>query len=426
MKKYRKLMALFLVMLVLVSSLPHTEAATSDELLEDLEELEEEAQEIQDKMDELEKQQNANWESIEEMVAYKSSVDQQIFLIYSQIDNLNERITAYSTMIVETQMELDAAQQTLDELNERYRGRIQAMEEEGEVSYWEVLFKANSFLDLIDRLNMIQEIAEADQRMMEKIRQQTEEVRQKKDALVAEKAKLEESRAELETAWAELEEKRAESDEILRTLNANHAAMEDLHDQYHAEKNALADEIAKAEQAYNEAVRAEEEERRRQEEEERRRQEEEDRRREEEEGSGSGGEGGEEDDDPPPANDSGWLMPCSYVYISSSYGWRSSGWHNGVDFAAYRGTPIYATRSGTVTKAISLTYSYGNYVVINHGDGFSSLYAHMDYFVVEEGQYVTQGQLIGYVGSTGNSTGNHLHLTFFYNGSTVNPMDYLN
>lgn len=96
-----------------------------------------------------------------------------------------------------------------------------------------------------------------------------------------------------------------------------------------------------------------------------------------------------------------------------------------MDFAASRGTPIYASRSGTVTKAVSLTYSYGNHVVINHGDGYSSLYAHMDYYVVSPGQYVSQGQLIGYVGSTGNSTGPHLHFTIFYNGSDVNPMNYL-
>ena len=111
--------------------------------------------------------------------------------------------------------------------------------------------------------------------------------------------------------------------------------------------------------------------------------------------------------------------------ISRAYCYRGSGWHNGVDFANNRGTPIYATRSGTVTKAVSLTYSYGNHVVINHGDGFSSLYAHLDYYVVSAGQYVSQGQLIGYMGSTGNSTGNHLHFTIFYNGSDVNPMNYL-
>lgn len=427
MKIYRKIIALLLAAASVVPVMLPAQAKSSSEIQKEIDQLEKEAQAQQEKLDEIQADLDANWDSIEEMVAYKNGVDQQIFLIYSQIDNLNQQITAYGTLIVETQQELDDAEKALEELNEHYRARIRAMEEEGAVSYWEVLFKANSFLDLIDRLNMIKEIAQADRRMMAEIEARTQEVREKKESMVEDKAALEESRKELQAAWNDLEAKRAESDEILRQLSADHAALEALHDQEHEAKQALIDEIAKAEKEYTAALRAEEEERRRQEEE-KRRQEEEKRREEEEKKKEEGGGSKEPDkpsDPPPSSSDKGWLMPCSYVYISSPYGWRSSGWHNGVDFAAHRGTPIYATRSGTVTKAVSLTYSYGNYVTINHGDGFSSLYAHMDYFVVKQGQYVQQGQLIGYVGSTGNSTGNHLHLTFFYNGETVNPMDYL-
>jgi murein DD-endopeptidase MepM/ murein hydrolase activator NlpD len=95
-----------------------------------------------------------------------------------------------------------------------------------------------------------------------------------------------------------------------------------------------------------------------------------------------------------------------------------------VDLAAAKGTKIYATKSGKVTTAV-YNYSWGYYVVINHLDGFSSLYGHMTNFVVSEGQYVKRGQLIGYVGSTGWSTGNHLHFTVYYNGATVNPMNYI-
>ena len=113
---------------------------------------------------------------------------------------------------------------------------------------------------------------------------------------------------------------------------------------------------------------------------------------------------------------SGWLYPLPYrVPVTSAYGYRvhpvTGDWsfHTGVDLGAGEGTPIYATRSGTVTTA---TYSdvYGNYVTINHGDGYSSLYGHMTHYVVYAGEYVSQGQIIGYVGSTGWSTGAHLHL----------------
>ena len=98
--------------------------------------------------------------------------------------------------------------------------------------------------------------------------------------------------------------------------------------------------------------------------------------------------------------------------------------HNGVDLANSQGTPIYAARSGKVTVA---TYgsTYGYYVTINHGDGYSSLYAHMTHYVVSKGDTVKKGQLIGYMGSTGRSTGSHLHFSIFYNGSSVNPMNYI-
>ena len=428
--KLRKFGAGLLAAALLFSGMPSAQAASSAEIRQEINGLEALQAEIQAKQDALQTEMDANWESIEEMVAYKSQVDSQIFLLYSELDNLNQQITAYTTLIAQTQAELDQAQADLDELNVRYRARVRAMEEEGSLSYWEVLFKSKSFTDLIDRLNMIREIAEADERLMEEMRLVTEAVAKAKSDLEAEKASLEESRTEQQAAMTALEEKREESDAILRELNANHMEMEELHAELDAEKNAYADEIAKAEKEWYEAKQREEEERRRQEEEEKRRQEEEDKKNNQNKPTEPEKDTDEDEDDEPeettpPAADKGWLQPCSYVYISSAYGYRSSGWHNGVDFAAPRGTPIYATRSGTVTKAVSLTYSYGNHVVINHGDGFSSLYAHMDYYVVSAGQYVSQGQLIGYVGSTGNSTGNHLHFTIFYNGSDVNPMNYL-
>ena len=436
--KLRKFGAGLLATALLLTGMPVAHAASSSEIRNEINQLEQQQAEIQAQQDELQAELDANWESIEEMVAYKSQVDSQIFLLYSELDNLNQQITAYTTLIAQTQTELDEAQKALDELNVRYRARVRAMEEEGALTYWEVLFKSKSFTDLIDRLNMIREIAEADERLMEEMRLATEEVAKTKAALEAEKASLEQSRTEQEAAMAALEEKRAESDAILQELNANHLDMEEMHAELDAQKNAYAQEIAQAEKEWYEAKkREEEEERRRQEEEEKRRQEEEEKNNATKPTEPDGDDPDEDEPDEtepeetepkptnPPAADNGWLQPCSYVYISSAYGSRGSGWHNGVDFAAPRGTPIYATRSGTVTKAVSLTYSYGNHVVINHGDGFSSLYAHMDYFVVSAGQYVSQGQLIGYVGSTGNSTGNHLHFTIFYNGSDVNPMNYL-
>ena len=98
--------------------------------------------------------------------------------------------------------------------------------------------------------------------------------------------------------------------------------------------------------------------------------------------------------------------------------------HKGVDLAAPLNTPIYATRSGTVITA-SYNSSSGYYVVIDHGDGYRSTYMHMTYYIVSAGQYVSQGQTIGYCGSTGVSTGSHLHFGISQNGTYQNPSDYI-
>ena len=128
---------------------------------------------------------------------------------------------------------------------------------------------------------------------------------------------------------------------------------------------------------------------------------------------------------------SGFRFPLAYsTGVTCAYGPRihpingNKSFHYGVDLAAGMGTEIYATKSGTVTGA---TYGEANgyYVTINHGDGYSSIYAHMTNYVVSAGDTVKQGQLIGYVGTTGWSTGPHLHFEILLNGSNVNPMNYI-
>ena len=126
-----------------------------------------------------------------------------------------------------------------------------------------------------------------------------------------------------------------------------------------------------------------------------------------------------------------WLLPINYTYFSSPFGWRDhpvyggQRFHYGVDLAAPQGTPIYATRGGRVTVA---TYdsSSGYYVSINHLDGFVTKYLHMTHYIVSPGQYVAAGQVIGYCGSTGASTGPHLHFGIYKDGVAVNPALYIN
>ena len=409
------IMAAVMLLTLLVGILPVSASAkSSSEIKEELKDLKGDRSEIRDQLKELAKKQDKTWDSIEDMVAQKDNIDQQIGLLYIEMDNINRQVRTYTELIAANQEELDAAELTLAELNEKNKERIRAMEEEGEITFWSVFFKAKSFADLIDRLNMMKEIEQADQRRMNELSEAAAAVVDARNALQAEKDALEESRAALRESQAELDAKRAEAESLLAELNADKRAMDLLEAEYEDEEAKLSAEIAAAEVEYTKVLKEEEAERKRREEEERKKREE------------------EAAKNPAPSNPSNgtWGRPCSWRKLTSPFGYRThpttGQWkfHNGVDLANDQGTPIYAVRSGTVTVA---TYgsTYGYYVTINHGDGFSSLYAHMTHYKVSKGQYVEKGQLIGYMGSTGRSTGPHLHFSIFYNGSAVNPMNYI-
>ena len=132
----------------------------------------------------------------------------------------------------------------------------------------------------------------------------------------------------------------------------------------------------------------------------------------------------------PSASSEKWMVPCSYRQLSSPFGEResptagASSNHQGIDLAGPEGTPIYATKSGVVTVNRS-SRSAGNYITIRHDNTYSSIYMHLSRSVVKKGQTVKQGELIGYMGSTGIVTGSHLHFGIIKNGSYVNPANYM-
>ena len=397
-------MAAIMLLSLLASIIPAVSAKSASELRDELNTLKTERKQYQEQIDNLESQIDENMSEIEKIVAEKDRIDHEISLLYQQMDNINKQITAYGLLIADKQDELDAARAHYAELKAKNKERIRAMEENGKLSYWSVLFEANSFADLLDRLQMVEEIAKADQRRLNEMRDAAQAVEEAQAALNAEKAELENTRAELDGIEKELEVKRQEADTILAELNARGDEFEDLLAQYHDKDEELIAQIAKKEQEYNEQKRKEEQ--------------------------------AQQQQKPPSRPDSTvtngikWTMPCNYVRFSSPYGYRvhpiSGEWkfHSGVDLAGPEGTPIVATRDGTVTSA-AYHSGNGNYVAINHGDGFSSSYLHMTRYVVSVGQKVKAGQVIGYMGNTGASKGSHLHFTIYYNGSTVNPADYL-
>lgn len=410
-KNGRSVLCGILAAVLLISIMPvSAEAKSSSEIRQQINEMKAENKELEEKLSELRDQFKENENEIINMVAEKDLIDQEIAILMEQIANINSQIMSYGLLIADKQDELDEAQTDLLELNQKHKDRIQAMEEEGSLSYWEVLFKANSFTDLLDRLNMMQEIAASDKRRMEELSAAAERVATMQAELNAEKEELEQSRLQLDEAQRQLEEKRLEADELLRKLVEKGEEFQALIDESEDLQDELMAEIAQAEKDLKKAEYQE----------------------------------WLATYVPPttrPGNDttpsvqapssSGWVCPVPYYTLTSPFGMRvhpiSGKWkmHNGVDMAAAQGTPIYAAKSGKVTTASFQAGGAGYYVSINHGDGFSSIYMHMTHFIVSPGQYVTAGQVIGYVGSTGGSTGPHLHFGISYNGSYVNPMNYV-
>ena len=406
------LMAAVMLLSLILSLIPtNVSAASSSEIRKQLNKLKSEKEELASQIKEVKNLYRATENEIEDLVSQKNAIDQEIMLLHQQVDNINQQISAYALLIADKQDELDDAENRLEDLNAKNKERIRAMEEEGKLSYWSIIFKANNFSDLLDRLDMIQEINAADQRRLKEISQAAQQVEAAQLELEGEKAELELTRLELDDAELVLEGKRQEADAILTELIAQGEEYEMMLDESEELQSQLMKEIAQKEKDLKAA--------------------------EYKEWlatyvppttlpSGT---------DTTPSNQapssSGWVKPLKSYTITSAFGMRVhpvlgyERMHDGVDMAAPAGTPIYAAKSGKVTTASYQSGGAGNYVVINHGDGFTSIYMHMTRYIVSAGQYVNAGQVIGYVGSTGISTGNHLHFGIAYKGSYVNPMKYI-
>ncbi len=398
---FRSVFAAILAAVTVFYAFPHPAfAATTSEIKDQINDLKVENAVIQSQIDTIQTQYNANATEIQALVDKKNAVDQEISLLHDQILNINEQLRIYGQMIADSQEQLDDANARLTALNRQYRERIRAIEEEGDLTYWQVIFQSNSFTDFLDRMNMVDEIAAADTQRLLDLQVAAANVEESQRILNDEMEDLEDTRQQLADTEAMLEVKRTESDDVLRQLISKRDEFQGLLDQSEALQSELMTEIAQKQKELQAAQYKEEL-----------------------------AKMALQGKNPP--SDSKWIEPVSGYTITSPFGYRkaptkgASTYHQGIDMACPSGTPIYASRSGTVTRASYQAGGAGYYVSISHGDGFASIYMHMTRYVVSAGQSVTQGQLIGYVGSTGISTGPHLHFGISYGGTYVNPMAYL-
>lgn len=392
-RTFRIFTALLLCVGLLGALLLPAGALPSDEIQDELDRLKKEADDLAAEQEKLAAELSSVSEQLSDYAQLKLDLDRELELKRQEVENLEAQLHQYNLLISEKQAELDELLEQQKALIERYKLRMRAVQERGDISFWSVLLSSSSFTELLTSQAMVEEISRADLQMLSALADMASEVLAAKEDLAEKKTELAGTREQLDAAQAALEQSRADADAMLTSLANDREKLRAAELQAEAEVAALSDQIAKKEQELTEAKKKEQ----------------------------------------PQPTEKGFLFPVAtsgFACVTDPYGYRTNPitgnyqLHNGIDLAANRGTPIYAAKTGTVSTAAS-GYGWGNYVVINHGDGYSTLYAHQDYYIVSEGDTVTQGQVIGYVGSTGNSTGPHLHFTIYYNGSTVNPAGYI-
>lgn len=414
------IMAAVMILSLLLSLLATAaHAATSGEIKDQIDQLEQEKAEVDAQIRELENNLAKNTNDLKSMVSRKNGIDKQIELQAQQIEVVNRIIAAQNLMIADAQEELDLAEEKLAILNEAYAERIRVMEEQGDISYWTVIFKATSFTDLLSRVTMVAEIARADQLQLEQLRQVAQQVKEAKQELEEVKRELELSKEELQKKQEEMDLKQTEAEGLLLALIVKSGQYRFELDESERLQHELMESIAHNEKLYDEALY--------------------------EEwlatsvppttttapttapttGSSSGFVTNK-------VNGITWITPTKNYRVSSRFGRRThpvtgepDTFHYGIDMAAEEGTPIYATRSGKVRVTDYQEGGAGWYVSIDHGDGYISVYMHMTHYIVSPGQKVQAGQIIGYVGSTGGSTGPHLHFGISYRGTYVDPEKYI-
>lgn len=410
-----KVFALMLVCALVLSAVPvPAHAVTQDEV--DAMRAERDAiaakrEEMQAVVDQLEAEQAG-------VLERKRAMDERNAYTLQQIQLNNEEIAIYDEMIAAKENEVNAAKALEDQQMERYRVRIRAMEENGGYGILAMVLRTSNLSEFLTAMDDVGEIMESDRELEDAYRAARENTERVKADYEAFKTELEGKKAEL---LVQQEELQAEIDEATALI----ASLQEDIDSNREEVEAIMAEQEKADQELAAMVA----------ELERQRQEEERRRREAEAAAAAAAAAAATASAPASSGGSvtgtgtfGWPVP-SCTYITSRFGLRvhpitgEQRSHTGLDIGAGYGASIVAADGGTVSFA-GEKGGYGNCVMINHGNGYVTLYGHMSSISVSQGQGVSKGETIGYVGSSGVATGPHCHFEIFSGGSRIDPEQF--
>ena len=400
----RKITQIFLAMLLVASMITYSYAATSSELSNQKSDLVDQKKETEENLEEVKVQISDALQSIQDLDA---SIDEK----QTEINQLNQEISTLETEIEEKEADIAKKEEEYQETDKLLQERLVAMYEAGETSYLDVLFSSDGLMDFISKYYWLTELAECDTQLMEQIEQERIAIENEKAEVEKNKQQIEENKKSVQTKQTELKVQKAKRETEASALSAEEKELQAEIEQVTKEIQAVENEILRV--AAEEAKK-------------------------------------NQNNNSAPSYTGGALeWPCpNYKRISSGFGYRGSAAtggvgssnHKGIDLAASQGSAILAAESGTVItvkNSCSHDYAknywnrcscgggYGNYVMISHGGGLVTIYAHCSSISVAEGQHVSRGQQIGTVGSTGYSTGFHLHFGVTLNGTYVNPMNYL-
>lgn len=362
----------------------------------DARESEQKQSELKSKNEELNTKLKELKDNESEKKAYKETLDSQITVVEQQIDEANRQITDLDNKIAELEISINELQQSIDKNFEILGQRLKAIYMAGDTSTLDIILGAKDFKDFLDKKEIIKNVSEHDSELIATLQGEVESIEQQKAEIEEARRQVAENKATLDTKKSELSALISENQKLIEQIEGEKQTVLDEIDQNDSELQKINAEIA----AYYAQQAA---------------------------ASSSVGPSGEQTVIP---RGSRYVWPVpGFYYLSSDY-YDTIGraaMHGAIDIAGsgIYGSKVVAAASGKVVSGSVGGWGggYGTYLVIDHGNGYATLYAHMSGTAVSIGSNVKQGQTIGFVGSTGRSTGPHLHFETRYNGSRYNPME---
>lgn len=368
-------------------------------------------EDLQDQLSSVQSQMTEQAQKKSEAEAVIGNVYEKLRVIQENLDaakaayeSISSQIGETDKKIADTQSELEKAQAHLSKREVVLSRRIRDIYMNGQLNYLDVIIGAKDFNDFATRVELLRRVVDSDLELISSIREERDKIDEAKKILEEERQRLATLQTEAEAKKTEIEQHKAEQQAILRKAETDKATAEEAYAELEASSNQIAQMLREREAARQAAQAAA--------------------------ASGGSSGGGDDDSSYQPVSGSGQMIWPVNGVITSPFGYRTHPifgrqiFHSGIDIGVDEGTPVHAADGGVVVEAGWIS-GYGYCVIIDHGNGTSSLYGHNSSLAVSSGQAVSQGQVIAYAGSTGNSTGPHVHFEVRVGGEPVDPSAYL-